>query len=65
MRLLIVGGMLALAFSASLTPASAKCATLRCVCRAATCGDVPSGMPSPTIEACIRKCVTAKKAAQH
>jgi hypothetical protein len=65
MRLLIVGGMLALAFFASLTPASARCSTLRCVCRAATCGDIPRGTPSPTVEACIRKCVATKKAAQH
>ncbi len=67
MRLLIVSGMLALAFSASLTPASAQtfCGSLRCQCRVQKCGDVPSGTPSPTVEACIRKCVAAKKAAQR
>ncbi len=67
MRLLIVGGILTLAFSASLTPASAQrwCGSLRCQCRVVTCGDVPNGTPSPTVEACIRKCVAAKKDAQH
>jgi hypothetical protein len=68
MRLLIVGGILALAFSASLTPASAacpKCSTLGYICRVQQCGDIPAGRPSPAVAACIRKCVAEKKAAQR
>jgi hypothetical protein len=80
MRLVIVGGMLALAVSVSLTAANGAAdkygterqgaktkscfGVLRCNCRV-QCGDIPVGKPSPAIAACMEKCVKAKEAAQR
>ena len=80
MRLLIAGGMLALAVSASQTAANAdrggnrpcppgllKCACyFQCYRADGEGGPTPNYYkPSPAIAACMEKCVKAKEAAQR
>jgi hypothetical protein len=63
MRVMIACGIAALALLGSAPSADAQrwCGSLRCHCRVLQCSDVPKGMPSPGVEACIRMCVGEKK----